>query len=138
VEARIKDLKNVANRFSSQSASKRVPYHEVLWVLPMAEWLKRLVFTQRARVQSRAQKSVFILLSKVIKIFAYPYFYVGNTMVLLFSVKTFNIKSEKFFREYAPFKGVCFDNFFYLVKTKFRLLGVEPSPFEMNFIPTCS
>jgi hypothetical protein len=42
----------------SPRASKRVPYYEVLGVF-MAEWLTRSVFTQRARVRSRAKKSFF-------------------------------------------------------------------------------
>src|SRR4051794_39638391 len=79
---------NVANRLSSPSVSKRVPYHGVL---PMAEWLKRSAFTQKARVRSRTKKSFFILLSKAIKIFTYPYFYTENTMALLF----FHEKLEK-------------------------------------------
>ena len=74
---------------SSPSASKRVPYHGVLGVWPMADWLTCSAFTHRARVRSRAQKSFFILLSKFMKIFAYPHFYAGNTMALLFFHENF-------------------------------------------------
>jgi hypothetical protein len=42
----------------------------------------------------RAQKSFFILLSKFMKIVAIPHFFAGNTMALLFSMKTFE-KIEK-------------------------------------------
>jgi hypothetical protein len=39
--------------------------------------------------ESCAQKPFFILLSKFVKIFAYPYFYAGNTMALFFFHKNF-------------------------------------------------
>ena len=52
-------------RLSSPSVSKRVPYQGVS---PMAEWLTRSALTLRARVRSRALKSFFILLLKIIKI----------------------------------------------------------------------
>jgi hypothetical protein len=80
---------NVAYLLISPSASKQVPYHGGLWVVPMAEWLKHSALTYRMRVRSRAQKSFFILLSKVKQIFAYPHFYARNTMALLFFRENF-------------------------------------------------
>ena len=80
-ERYFKIFKQLANRLSSLSALKRVLYHGIL---PMADWLTCSAFTHRARVRSCAQKSFFILLSKFMKIFAYPHFYAGNTMALLF------------------------------------------------------
>ena len=80
--------KNFVNRLSSPSASKRVPYHVVLGVWSMADWLTCSAFTHRARVHSRAQKSFFILLSKFIK-FLHINIFMGNTMALIFFHKTF-------------------------------------------------
>jgi hypothetical protein len=56
---------------------------------------KALDFHSKSAGSIPRQKVIFfILLSKGMKIFASPYFYAGNTMALIFSMKAFG-KIEK-------------------------------------------
>jgi hypothetical protein len=61
----------------------------------MAEWLTCSAFTHRTWVRFRAQKSFFILLSKFMKIVAYPPFYEGTRWRYYFSMKTFGKITKK-------------------------------------------
>jgi hypothetical protein len=84
-------------------------YHIIggLWVLPIAEWLKRSP-SLKGRGFDPAPKSQFlILLSKVIKFFAYLYFYAGNTMVLFFFHENFWKNLKNIFFEIFGQKIYC-------------------------------
>ena len=84
----------------------------------MTEWLTRSAFTQKARVRSRAQSQFFILLSKVIKIFAYPYFYAGNTMALLFF-------HENFWKNWKKILDLEIEQYYNYTSSPYLLLVVE-------------
>ena len=104
-EAKGQNFKKMSPIDSARRALQN-EYHimRVLWIFAHGRVAKALGHHSKdAGSILRPKVNFFILLSKVIKIFACPYFYVGTRWRYYFSRKTFEKSHEKFFLDFLIF-----------------------------------